>query len=145
RRLKATKCRMFRVKIPEDRETVNLIGVLYVSGRVIVVDKDNRKMKLFDQSGKYLSSIDLKDYTWGITYVRDSTFATCGIGDTIYLWTVRGQTIVSEEISYQVEHGAQGIHFNGMFYCALHQRDYTITILDRQGRKVRKIVMTEAC
>ncbi|KAK3109185.1 hypothetical protein FSP39_024810 [Pinctada imbricata] len=145
RRLKATKCLEFSVKRPEDKKEVYVTGVLCVSDKVVVVDNDNKKLKLFDQNGTYLSSTELKDYTRGITYVRDSMFVTCGYGNTVYLWTVRGQTIVSEDVSYHVDHRAYGIHYNGTYYCVLHRWDDAITILDRQGRQVRKIIMKEAC
>ncbi|KAK3108880.1 hypothetical protein FSP39_017842 [Pinctada imbricata] len=146
RRLKASKCLEFSVKRPEDKEKVDVKGVLCVSDKVVVVDIDNNMLKLFDNNGTYLSSTELKDSTWGITYVRDSMFATCGGGNTVYLWTVRGQTIVSEDVSYHVDHNAQGIHYNGTYYCVLHNRDYNaITILDRQGRQVREIITKKAC
>ncbi|KAK3108134.1 hypothetical protein FSP39_001797 [Pinctada imbricata] len=145
RRLKATKCQEFSVKRPEDKEKVWVTGVLCVSDKVVVVNKENYVLKLFDQNGTYLSSTELEDHTWGITFIRDSIFATCGFSNTVYLWTVRGQTIVSEDVSYHVDHSAHGIHYNGTYYCVLH-RDYNaITILDRQGRQVRKIIMKEAC
>ncbi|KAK3109190.1 hypothetical protein FSP39_024945 [Pinctada imbricata] len=145
RELKATKCLEFSVKRPEDKEKVNVKGVLCVSDKVVVVDKNNITLKLFDNNGTYLSSTELKYYTWGITYVRDSSFATCGYGNTVYLWTVRGQTIVSEDVSYHVDHKAYGIHYNGTYYCVLHRKDDAITILDRQGKQVRKIITKEAC
>ncbi|KAK3108968.1 hypothetical protein FSP39_019916 [Pinctada imbricata] len=145
RRLKATKCREFSVKRLEDKKKVNVRGVLCVSDHVVVVDNDNNMLKLFDQNGTYLSSTELKEYTWGITCVRDSMFATCGFGNTVYLWTVRGQTIVSEDVSYHVDHRAHSIHYNGTYYCVLHRDNNAITILDKQGRQVRKIIMKEAC
>ncbi|KAK3108051.1 hypothetical protein FSP39_000222 [Pinctada imbricata] len=143
--LKGTKCQEFSVKRPEDKKTVDVHGVLCVSDKVVVVDYYNNMLKLFDHNGTYLSYTDLKDDTWGISYVRDSMFATCGGGKTVYLWTVRGQTIVSEYVSYHVDQRAHGIHYNGTYYCVLHHWDNAITILDRQGRQVRKIIMKEAC
>ncbi|KAK3109001.1 hypothetical protein FSP39_020700 [Pinctada imbricata] len=145
RRLKATKCQEFSVKRPEDKKEIWVRGVLCMSDKVVVVDYYNNVLKLFDQNGTYLSSTELKNYTWGITCVRDSKFATCGLGNTVYLWTVRGQTIVSEDVSYHVDHDAHGIHYNGTCYCVLHRDNNAITILDRQGRQVRKIIMKEAC
>ncbi|KAK3108243.1 hypothetical protein FSP39_003947 [Pinctada imbricata] len=152
RPLKATKCLTFSVERPEDKKKVWLTGLLCLLDNVVVVDADNKVLKLFDQSGTYLSSTKLKDYTSGITYVGDGTFATCG-GNTVCLWTIknrqgiftRGKRIVSEDVSYHVDHTTYGIHFNGTYYCVLHREDNAITILDRQGRQVRKIIMKEAC
>ncbi|KAK3108111.1 hypothetical protein FSP39_001429 [Pinctada imbricata] len=145
RRLKASKCLEFSVKRPEDKKGVRVNGVLCVSDKVVVVDNGNNMLKLFDHNGTYLSSTELKDSIWGMTYVRDSMFTTCGVSNTVYLWSVRGQTIVREDVSYHVDHSAYGIHYNGTYYCVLHGFDNAITILDRQGRQVRKVIMKEAC
>ncbi|KAK3108386.1 hypothetical protein FSP39_006817 [Pinctada imbricata] len=123
-RLKAEKYLEFSLRRPNDQRGLTVKGVLCVLERVIVVDTY---------------------YTLGITYVCNNTFATCGSGDTLYLWTVRGQTIVNEDVSYHVDHRADGIHYNGKYYCVLHRWDDAIAILDRQGIQVRKIIMKEAC
>ncbi|KAK3108341.1 hypothetical protein FSP39_005862 [Pinctada imbricata] len=152
RRLKATKCLEFSVKRPDDKDKVDVTGVLCLSDSIVVVDNENRLLKRFDQSGKFLSSTKLEYYTLGITCVCDSTFATCGLSSTVYLWTIRTKgifwyrkTIVSVDVSYHVDHRAFGIHYNGTYYCVLHRINNAITILDRQGRQVRKIIMKEAC
>ncbi|KAK3108527.1 hypothetical protein FSP39_009954 [Pinctada imbricata] len=152
RRLKATKCLEFSVKRPEDKKKVYVTGVLGVSDNVVVVDYDNNMLKLFDYNGTYISSTELKHYTWGITYVRDSMFATCGGGNTVYLLAIctqgifrRRRSVVREDVSYHVDHWADGIHYNGTYYCILHRWDNAITILDRQGRQVREIITKEAC
>ena len=81
---------------------------------------------------------------FGITAVTGNRFATCGGNDTkVRLWTLRGKAIVTEDISYDVAHYSHGIHYNGTYYCVLHSWDNAITVLDTQGRQVRKIVRKE--
>ncbi|KAK3108501.1 hypothetical protein FSP39_009334 [Pinctada imbricata] len=144
-RLRATKCLEFSVKRLGNKENVDVKGVLCVSDKVVVVDRNNNELKLFNKNGAYLSFIELKDYTFGITYVHDSTFATCGLGNTVFLWKVRGMTIVNVDVSYLVNPPAHGIHYNGTYYCVVHNWNNLITILNRHGRQVRKIILKEAC
>ena len=49
-----------------------------------------------------------------------------------------------EGTSYDVDHNSHGIHYNGIYYCVLHRLENAITILDKQGRQIRKIAMKEA-
>ncbi|KAK3096598.1 hypothetical protein FSP39_001564 [Pinctada imbricata] len=146
RRLKATECLFHNVKRQEDIEKCYVTGVLYIPGHIVVVDYYNHVLKLFDLSGIYVSSTGVNDNTLGITCVDDCTFATCGLSNTLYLWTLRGSTIVSKDVSYQVDDYVHGIHYNGTYYCVLHvhRDDNTITVLDRQGTQVRKIITKEA-
>ena len=60
------------------------------------------------------------------------------------LWTLRGKAIVSEDISYDVDHDSHGIHYNGTYYCVLHHLDNAVTVRDTQGRQFRKIKRKEA-
>ncbi|KAK3108105.1 hypothetical protein FSP39_001353 [Pinctada imbricata] len=145
RRLKATACLEFSVKRSEDKKGVDVTGVLCLSDNIVVVDYGNDVLKLFDQDGIYLSSTPLKNDTWAITYVGDTLFATCGLINTIYLWTLHGKTIVCEDALHPVNPRAHGIHYNGTYFCLQHNWNNTITILDRQGRQVRKIIMKKAC
>ena len=48
-------------------------------------------------------------------------FATCGLDKNIYMWTLRGKTILAEEASYDVDYLSRGIHYmyKGTYYCAL--------------------------
>ena len=80
----------------------------------------------------------------GITIVNLNRVATCGPDKQIYLWTLRGKILVAEDPSYNVDHKSHGIHYNGTYYCVLHWYVIAITVLDIQGRQVRKIAIKEA-
>ena len=82
--------------------------------------------------------------TLGITEVDCDRFATCGLGNKVFLWKIKESTIIQEDTSYEVEHDAHGIHYDGTYYCVLHQADNAVTILDDGGRHVRKFVIKKA-
>ena len=134
----------FSIGRSEDKESTCITGIVVISDKVIVSDSGNEQLKLFDTYGKYLSSTDSKHHAWGITKVNNNRFVTCGLDDNLYLWTLRGETIVAEDASYKIYHYSHGIHFNNTYYCVVNRDNSAITVLDTQGRKVRKIVIKEA-
>ena len=139
-----SKIEQFSIKLPDDKKNAQVQGILALSQNIIIADSDNKKLKLFDLSGVYLSSVYSKHSVWGITAVNENYFATCGMDTVVRLWTLRGKAIVTEDISYDVDNKSHGIHYNGTYYSVLHRRDNAITVLDTQGRQVRKIVRKEA-
>ena len=139
---KADKCGEFSVKRPDD---IYIAGVLVISDKVVICDLDNRQLHLFDQSGSSLSVVESKHGAWGITHVIANRFATCGYDEsTVRLWSVQEDKIVNENITYDVGHASHGIHYNGRNFSVLHVHANAITLLDTQGRRVRKIVVKEA-
>ena len=143
----ADRCGEFGVKRPDDKENVYISGLLSISDKVIICDLYNRRLKLFDQSGNSLSDVESKHGAWGITHVIAiyNRFATCGYDDyKVRLWSVHEDKIVNENITYDVDHLSQGIHYNGRNFSILHSTNNAITVLDTQGRRVWKIVVKEA-
>ena len=141
---KDSKIGEFSIKRPDDKKTAEVRGILVLPQIIIVADGPNIKLKLFDLSGVYLSSVHSKRRVNGITAVKGNCFATCGLDTVVRLWTLCGKAIVKEDISYDVDHYSDGIHYNGTYYCVLHLPDNAVTVLDTQGRQVRKIVRKEA-
>ena len=141
---KDSQIKQFSIKRPDDKKNADVRGLVVFNQNIIVADSINKKLKLFDLSGVYLSSVDSEHEVWGISAVKGNCFATSGVDEQVRLWTLRGKAIVSEDISYTVDHTSHGIHYNGTYYCVLHQRDNAITVLNTQGTQVRKIVRTEA-
>ena len=142
--VKDSKIEQFSIKRPDDKKNAEVRGILVLTQNIIIADSPNKKLKLFDLSGVYLSSVGSKHRVWGITAVEGNCFATCGTDTQVHLWTLRGKTIVTEDKSYDLDHDSHGIHYNGTYYCVLHRRDNAITVLDTQGRQVKKIVRKEA-
>ena len=139
------KIKQFSIKRQDDKKNAEVGGILVLSQNIIIADNENKKLKLFDLSCNCLSSVDSKHHVWGITAVKGNLFATCGNTDTkVRLWTLRGKDIFTEDISYDVDLYSYGIHYNGTYYCVLHQWNNAITVMDTQGRQIRKIVRKEA-
>ena len=134
----------FSIGRSEDKESACITGIVVISDKVIVSDSGNEQLKLFDTDGKYMSSTDSKHHAWGITIVSNNRFVTCGLDDNLYLWTLRGETIAAEEVSYKIYHYSHGINYNSTYYCVVDRDNSAITVLDTQGRKVRKIIIKEA-
>ena len=129
----------------DDEEMVGIQGLLVKSNKVVVSDLNNQRLKLLDQNGKILSSVDSKHYACGITDVDEDTFATCAVNDRyVRLWILQDNTIVGQDIVYDLGHEARGLHFNGTYFCALNRHNKTISVLDGSGKKVKEINIKEA-
>ncbi|KAK3108840.1 hypothetical protein FSP39_017034 [Pinctada imbricata] len=145
--VKAMKLSEFELRAKTDKEMVRIQDMIQVGNRYVVVDIDNRKLILFDQTGKYVSSTStsfLKSYIYGIANMKGESFVTCGDTNEIHLWAVRGQTIVSEGVTHKLTYkSASGIYFNGTYFCTVHCRFDAFCILDKQGKRVKKFVLKE--
>ena len=146
----ADKVGEFNVARPDDKVKVRITGVLTLADKVIVADPYNWKLKLYDQKGNFLSSIDTNTThmhrAWGLTSIGRSRFASCDYSDKgkVCLWTLHGATIECQDTAYDVDDKSHGIQYDGLFYAVLHGDDNAITVLDKQGRKLRKITHENA-
>ena len=70
--MKAKEIGTFDVRTDEDNKTCHITGITITpSGQRLVVDKNNRKVKLFSQDMRFLSSVSVPDNPWDITVVND--------------------------------------------------------------------------
>ena len=142
--IKATKFGEFSVWERRDRGEVFTWGILAMADKVIISDMNNNRLKLFDQTGKFLSSVDLYKYARGITRVDNNTFATVGEKkNKVQLWTLLNASMRRMDTAYDVEYDSYDIHYNGAYYSVLHGGDNAISVLDGKGRQVRKMVVRE--
>ncbi|KAK3082799.1 hypothetical protein FSP39_005585 [Pinctada imbricata] len=144
RRMKATKSLTFDVNEPEYENDIYVRAILCISDTVIVADTENEVLKLFKRDGTYLSSEEISDPIWGIAKVSSNRFVTCGKKKKVLLWTLVDKSKASLDVTYRVDHSAQGIHYNGKYYCVIHRKANAIAILDWQGIQIRTITMEEA-
>ena len=135
---------LFSTTLTADEERACVRGILVLSNCIIVGDTENTKLKIFGRNGEFLSSIDSEHIVFGITKVNGKRFATVGVDKQVRLWTLQSNAIVAEDAPYNVDHISHGIHFNGTYFCVLHRKNDAITVLDKQGRQIRKVVMKEA-
>ena len=147
-KLKALKCGEFSVKTPEDNTVVNITGMLVFADTIVVSDYYNFALKLFDQKGKFLSSVHThlkhKHMVYGLTSICSNIFVSCDVADDkVRLWTLHDKTIVCEDTAYDVVYPSYGIHYDGAYYVLLHSDHNSTTVLDTQGMQIRKIVIRE--
>ena len=70
--MKATEIGTFNVKTEEDNNICDITGIAITpSGQRLVVDYNNKKVKLFSQDMRFLSSVSVSGYPWDITMVND--------------------------------------------------------------------------
>ena len=148
-KLVAHKYSEFSVRRPGEKRDIYITGVLALSDKVVVCDFDNRilkiVLKLFDQSGELLSSLSQQPPVFGITEIGNRRFATVGKEGKLRFWTLEEKNIIREKDPYKIHRIVHDVHYNGTYYAMLHSGTETaITLLDTQGRQVRKIVIEEA-
>ena len=87
-RLKVIKQGEFNVQRPEDKKEVFITGVLSILDKFIISDANNKRLKLFHQTGRFLSSVKTKHQVWGLADAGNNKFATCGADDRkVRLWS----------------------------------------------------------
>ena len=142
--VRVTKMSEFSTARQEDKNDVYITGVLILGDKFVIVDDGNKTLKLHRENGEYQSSIALPEATYGITQIDGDRFATCGYGERVMLWKMHENEISPQNESYKVDNLAHGIHFNGTYFCVLHNDDNAVTILGDRGRHIRKFVIKEA-
>ena len=129
----------------DDKDEISVTGVMILQGYIIVVDGNfNKKLKLFTDGGKFLSSTDSKMKTWGISRISDLQFATCG-ENKLMTWTLHRNTyrIRYDETFYVASHNVDGVSYDGTYFCLLNRDGSAITILSNEGRKLRTNVIRD--
>ena len=77
--VKATKRRSYTVKVKQDSDTCNITGMAITrDGRILLVDCNNRKVKLFAADMKFLSSLSVPGGLWDIAVTGDHEAAVAG-------------------------------------------------------------------
>ena len=70
--MKANSMGNFNVRTQEDFRLCNITGITVTpSGQRLMVDCNNKKVKLFSQDMRFLSSMSVSDHPWDITMVND--------------------------------------------------------------------------
>ena len=143
-KLNAKKCGEFSARRPGDYNDVDVAVVLAVVDKVIVSDDYNKRLRLFDQNGTFLSSVTLQSKVWGITKIEDDRVATVGLEKKISFWTLRDKKLVIGKASYDVDSSSVGVDYNGTYFALLRNWGNCINIMDAEGCEVRKIILNKA-
>ena len=144
--MEANLCGKFSMNRPEDETASSVAGILALNDKIIISDYYNHMLKLYDQNGAFLSSVDSKHDVRAMTGVESNTFASCGKDWKIRLWKACDEAVVSEDISYDLDHDPESVYCNGTYYSVLCSKkdNCAITVLDINGSKVRKIIIKKA-
>ena len=139
-----SKIEQFSIKRTDDQSQAEVHGILALGQNIIVADSPNEKLKLFNLTGVYLSSVDSNHGVYGITAVTESQFATCGTDTCMRVWNLCGDAL-KESSSYELDYDSNcGMHFNDTYYCVLNSWEHAITVLNTKGEHISQIVKKEA-
>ncbi|KAK3109156.1 hypothetical protein FSP39_024197 [Pinctada imbricata] len=123
--------------------TFDDIRECYVTGCVamdnkelLIADKNNMKLKLFDSNGSIITAADTPHVPWGITKVNQKSVATCGSGSAVLIWEVKGGDI-SVLKSIQVHEMAFGISNNTGLICTMHPHLDSLTFI---GKPINAVI-----
>ena len=121
------------MKTDEDNSKCHITGITITpSGQRLVVDFNNRKVKLFSQDMRFLSSVSVPDYPWDITMVNDRE-AVVTVGQSlVFLGVTDTQLRIKHTIKMSF-HCFGITHSNGKLFVSATT---TIHALDLRGTKL---------
>ena len=122
-----------------DSEPVQITGILFMSGQIVVADRKNEKLKVFSENGDFLACTDSKGLPIGMARSSDNRFVTC-VAYQILTWVLQRGEILHDDVVYALDYRAQAVHCNGTYFYVLHHFENAITVLSFQGRQITKIV-----
>ena len=103
----------FPVNSDQDRMAVNIGAISYLpGGKLVIVDRDNKTLKLYSEGGHCLHITENPQETWGITPIFDNNFATCGHDKKVLLWKEDRGVLFKYSKYFSLNWIAEGIHFN---------------------------------
>ena len=132
--MKAKQIGTVNVKTDEDNRKRDITGITITPrGQRLVVDNNNRKVKLFSQDMRFLSSVSVPDYPWDITMVNDrEAVVTTAKRYLVFLEVADTQLRIKHTINLSC-YGLGITHSNGELFvtdCT------TIHALDLRGTKL---------
>ena len=146
--MKATQIGTVNVKTDEDNRKRDITGITITpSGQRLVVDNNNRKVKLFSQDMRFLSSVSVPDYPWDITMVNDREAVVTMYKSLVFLEVTDTQLRIKHTI--KVPFDCLGItHSNGKLFVSatttIHALDLRGTELWSVGRSLFKSLFKNA-
>ena len=130
---KATKMGNFNVRTQEDTVCCLITGVTVTpSGQRLMVDQNNKNVKLFSQDMRFLSSMSVSDHPWDITMVNDKE-AVVTVGRSLVVLEVADRQLRIKQ-TINVSFDGLGITFSKDKLIVTDSR--TIHALDLGGREL---------
>ncbi|OWF54247.1 tripartite motif-containing protein 2-like isoform X1 [Mizuhopecten yessoensis] len=110
----------FSIKVPSDKSEYSAYGVVLLSGgRIVVADKENRKMKLFTEKGDFKFELELTDASCDLCRIDDNTVAAILIDvKTICIVNVGDSTLtVSSKIKIpKLDESCLGVTYHNNYF-----------------------------
>ena len=122
----------FSVKQIDDTSKSNAVGkVLIMPRNIVVADEKNKRLKLFNKRGTFLSSIytDEPYGIDGIARISEEGFVTCG-GKWLMTWYIRSDTI-DQGIERELGYICHDLSYNEKYYYILHRNNNLISLLGK--------------
>ena len=131
--IKATQIGLCNIRTKEDKTICWITGIAITpSGQRLLVDRRNRKVKLFTQGIRFLSSVSVSGFPWDITMVNDREAVVTVGRSLVFLEVTDRQLRVKHTIMVLFE--ARGITYSKNKLIVTDRR--TIHALDLRGTEL---------
>ena len=138
--LKGRKLKSYNVKLSDDRNDCWITGMAITNdGRRLLVDNDNRKVKLFSQDMKLLSSLSLSDTPCDIAVISDKeavvTTVNTSLVRSLVLLNISARHL-SIKTTTRVPYDVEGISKYGekLAVTSSSPRPPSVKLIDKTGR-----------
>ena len=134
--LKGRKLRSYNVKMPDDSNDCWIRGMAITNdGRRLLVDWNNKKVKLFSQDMKLLSSLSLSDTPCGIAVISDKEAVVTTDNRSLVLLGISGGKMSINDTT-RVPYDVDGISKYGekLAVTSISPMPASIKLIDKTGR-----------
>ena len=134
--LKGRKLKRYNVKLSDDRKECQITGMAITNdGRRLLVDNDNKKVKLFSQDMKLLSSLLLSDTPCDIAVISDKEAVVTTDNKSLVLLNISGSKMSINETT-RVPYHVAGISKYGQKLAVTSNspKPASVKLIDKTGR-----------
>ena len=134
--LKGRKLGSYNVKLSDDREECWITGMAITNdGRRLLVDRTNKKVKLFSRDMKLLSSLSLSDYPYDIAVISDKEGVVTTVNRSLVLLGISGSKMSINDTT-SVPYDIAGISQYGekLIVTSYSPNPPSVKLIDKTGR-----------
>ena len=140
--MKATQIGTLNVKTDEDNSKCYITGITITpSGQRLVVDNNNRKVKLFSQDMRFLSLVSVPEHPWDITMVNDRE-AVVTVGKSLVFLEVTDKQLRTKH-TIDTPFDCLGItHSNGKLFVTDSEKLHALDLRGNELWSVGRLLFT---
>ena len=134
--LKGRKLKRYNVKLSDDMEECRISGMAITNdGRRLLVDFNNKKVKLFSRDMKLLSSLSLSDRPWDIAVISDKEAVVTTVNKSLVLLGISGSKMSINDTT-SVPYDVAGISKYGekLAVTSYSPNPASVELIDKTGR-----------